>query len=121
MGQAQTNTNLSITITQPTNGSLFVTAANVRLAASVYDPLAQVADVEFTAALSGGVTTPVRLLGVVSNFISLDPPHRIYLSDWSNAPAGNWTLGAAAVRSNGASVAAAPVQISIENAVLAFG
>ncbi len=104
-----------VQITQPANGSTFTVPANVMIDASVNDPGGDVAYVLFTAGPPGGSLRPVLELGVVSNWVSLDPPERIYEFDWTNALEGTWLLVATAVGSNGTFVASTPVQVSVLN------
>jgi hypothetical protein len=104
-----------VTITQPANGARFTMPANIPITAAVDDPTANVAFVTFTAAPEGIGPQPLLyaiLLGPVSNYVSA-PPDRLYSFDWSNAPAGTWSITANAFLSNGASVGAASVEIVV--------
>ena len=103
-------------ITQPTNGSTFFAPTNVQFAVSVDDPDGLVASVQFLAGPAEGANpvTYVIDLGSVSNFISLDPPTKIYMFDWSNALLGNWTVRADALAANGSVEGAATVAFSVE-------
>jgi hypothetical protein len=108
---------IPVMITQPTNGSTFIAPTNVQFDVSVYDPAEDVASVSFVAKPAGSGVLPdyVIYLGSVSNWVSLDPPTRIYTFDWSNALTGTWSIEAGAVRSDGTPVGSAAVQITVQN------
>lgn len=101
-----------VLITQPTNGSTFIAPTNVQFDVSVYDPAGDAASVSFVAFPSNADFA--ILLGVVSNWVSLNPATRIYTFDWSNALTGTWSIEAGVVRSNGTPVGSAVVHIAVE-------
>ncbi|HEX4122370.1 MAG TPA: Ig-like domain-containing protein, partial [Verrucomicrobiae bacterium] len=114
-GHAQSSGIISVDIASPTNGAQFVAPTNVLFDVSVDDPTGETGYVSLVATPSGSGVLPdfALFLGSVSNFISLDPPIRIYMFDWSNAIPGTWTINAAAYRTNGVNVGSANVQITV--------
>jgi hypothetical protein len=115
--ESDTNASPTVLITEPTNASTFFAPTNVQFTVSVFDPAVDVASVSFVATPAGrGILPPyVIVLGVVSNWISLDPAVRIYTFDWSNALVGTWSIEASAVGSGGMEVGSDAVQITVQN------
>ncbi|HEY3915660.1 MAG TPA: Ig-like domain-containing protein, partial [Verrucomicrobiae bacterium] len=110
---AQTTGGSSVNIESPTNGQTFTAPTNITFTVAV-DTNAM--SVNFIAQPGGSNSvTPIAIfLGSVSNFISLDPPTRIYNFVWSNAPAGAWFVVAGTVLGNGDSGGSAGVQFTVE-------
>jgi hypothetical protein len=101
--------NIWVTITQPTNGAMFLGPTNLGITAVTVDPSNDMAYVSFSAtpAPAPGYTGPLPTysleLGTVSNGVSVGANSNLYSLVWSNAPAAvwNWTIAADAMRSNG--------------------
>jgi hypothetical protein len=102
-GQAQiANPNLSLTITEPTNGEVIASRSNLQIDALTYDPLGSVSAVAFTAIPTGIGPVPLfaLYLGTVSNGIVLEPPtghSELFICDWTNAMSGTWEVNAGTV------------------------
>lgn len=96
---------------QPTNGSTFTAPTNLLLSVSVNDPGVDVQYVAFIANPTVG-EGPSLILGVVSNFTSLDPQTRNYMLTWSNA-SGSWNIVATAFGSNSIFLASATVEVTV--------
>lgn len=98
----------------PTNGAVFFSPTNIRLAALASDPDGSVYNVEFFAGTNS--------LGVVSGGAILDPPFpdgtgpgaRAFFLVWSNVPSGDYTLTARATDNGGASTISAGINISVQ-------
>jgi hypothetical protein len=105
-----TNSNIQITITAPTNGSVFMVPTNIVIDALVHDPSNKVAAVAFTAALGGGgVTPPLGIfLGAVTNGVPVTAQEKLYALTWSNALVGTWVITAQALDSHGLVEAGSP-------------
>jgi hypothetical protein len=116
-GHAQSNTALSVIITQPTNGSVFTAPVNIPIDASVYDPAGEAAYVLFRATYKASNNNAILTvsLGSVSNFVSLNPTNKLYSLVWSNVPALPWSIAATAVRSNGTVAGSPMVQITVNS------
>ncbi|MGA2541252.1 MAG: Ig-like domain-containing protein [Verrucomicrobiota bacterium] len=104
---------LSVNLASPTNGAIFTVPANIPLIAGAGESGGSVADVQFF----DGPTS----LGVVSNWVMVDPPSspglppgsHAYFLTWTNAPAGIHVLTAVAVDTNGQSAVSIPVTITV--------
>lgn len=99
-----------LSITSPTNGATFSLPANIAITAQLNAPAGPDSYVLFTARLPGG---PVQLLGYVTNSPSANPGGGVYIFDWTNAPAGDWTLDATAMDTNGVRATSPPVEIYV--------
>ncbi len=103
----------SVNIASPTNGAVFSAPANIQLIAGASENGGAVAYVQF---FDGA-----KSLGVVSNFVIVDPPgspglppgSHAYLLNWTDAPVGTHVLTALAVDTNGQSTVSAPVTITV--------
>ena len=89
---------ISVAITNPADGAAFPAGTNITLQAAASAAGSAISKVEFYA------NTNV-FIGVGSN--------SSFSVVWNNAPAGNWTLTAAATDTNGYSVSSAAVNISV--------
>ncbi len=87
----------TVSVTTPTNGSMFTAPATISVMAAATDPDGTVAKVEFFA-------------GATSLGLSTTAPYSV---TWQNAPAGQYSLTALATDSNGASTRSAAVGITI--------
>jgi hypothetical protein len=105
-----TNLPPNVGIISPTNGSIFYTPTNILLAAKASDPDGSIVNVEFFAGTNDlGPGSPVVL----------DPPGingvtgLVYIYNWLNPSANNYSLTAVATDNGGASTISAPVDISV--------
>ncbi len=112
-GPPPTNQPPVVLITQPANGDVFFTPTNISLIALGGDHDGYVTRVEFFAG--------DKSLGVVSNFVILDPPFPVgilpgtrgFFLTWSNPVPGNYVLTAKATDDGGASTVSGPVNIAV--------
>jgi hypothetical protein len=104
---------LSVDIASPTNGAIFPGPTNMDLIAGVVATNDAAAHVEF---FDGS-----QLLGVVSNWVVVDPPgspglppaSHAYFFDWTNQTLGSHVLTATATDTNGNTFYSAPVTIFV--------
>ena len=109
-----TNIPPNVALFSPTNGAVFNTPGNVPLAAFAGDPDGLVTSVEFFAG--------AQSLGVVSNFVIVDPPFppgfipgsRAFFLTWSNPAPGSYVLSAKATDNGGATTISSPVDITVQ-------
>ncbi len=90
----------TVSVTTPTNGSMFTAPATISVMAAATDPDGTVAKVEFFA-------------GATSLGVSTATPYSV---TWQNAAAGQYSLTAVATDSNGASTRSAAVGITVATA-----
>ncbi|HEV7926406.1 MAG TPA: Ig-like domain-containing protein, partial [Verrucomicrobiae bacterium] len=119
---------VTVTITQPSNGSSFTLPANIQIDATTTDTNGTVASVAFLAAASFPHPEPeyVLLLGVVSNGVPGPGSNQEQFSiTWSNPPVGTWFISASANPSNssnqfGGGVSSTPVAVTVLPAIPAL-
>lgn len=88
----------TVALTSPATGAVFAAPANVQIAANASDSDGSIAKVEFfsgTTKLGEATTAP-------------------YQFNWTNVPAGNYTLTATATDNRGATTPSAPVSITVD-------
>jgi hypothetical protein len=88
-----------ITLTQPTNNSIFIAPADLRIYASLFDPAALVTNVTFYTNGQWFATDD-------------SPPFTL---TWTNPPLGIYTLTATAEAVTGFTTHSAPVTVTIDN------
>ena len=89
----------AITLTQPTNNSIFIAPVNLRIYASLFDPAALITNVTFYTNGQVFATDP-------------SPPFTV---TWTNPPLGIYSLTATADSVTGLTTNSAPVTITIDN------
>jgi len=101
-----TNSPPSVRILGPTNSAIFLAPATIRLVAHA-EPISQVRSVEFFAG-----TTSLGLATFEPTKCSVCP---VWVLEWTNVLAGEYTLTAQATDELGASAVSEPVKISVRN------
>ncbi|HEY3854907.1 MAG TPA: Ig-like domain-containing protein [Verrucomicrobiae bacterium] len=107
------NSSLFVDIASPTNGAVFPGPTNIQLIAGVVTTNDAAVSVEFF----DGATS----IGVVSNWVVVDPPgspglppaSHAYFFDWTNDSPGTHSLTALATDTNGNTISSSPVTITI--------
>jgi len=94
---ADTNQPMTVTLTSPTNGAIFVAPATILLRATTTGPTGSVAYVEFFEGTNR----------IAQDFIAP------YIGTWSNVPPGNFQLRAAATFADGTVALSSPVNITV--------
>jgi hypothetical protein len=123
--QAQTfDSNFVVSVTLPTNGSVFPAPTNIQISALVSNAPGNFTEVVFDAAPGGPGPLPrfALYLGTATNGVPVGPPNsqsELFTFTWTNARAGTWALAAQAMSSNGtltAQALAQPVTITVQAA-----
>jgi len=95
---------------EPTNGEVYAAPADISIQARAASAAGAISNVEFFAGTNDlGAGTPVVLDPIAGGGIS----GLVYLFDWSNVAAGEYTLTAVATDAAGLSATSAPVVITV--------
>src|SRR5262249_11267825 len=108
-----TNSPPKVALIHPSDGELFIAPADIRVCADARDTEGFVRTVEFFANdhSLGIVSNALALAGVAAN----DPVRleQVFCLQWSNAPAGTYTLTAKATDNRGLSSVSDPIDIKV--------